>query len=159
MKHALLFGLCLFAGLAAASCSTSSTNTPAGCTAGERLACNCENGGSGIRSCDAAGAYGLCDCSATTDAGSTQPDPVRDAGSSIEPPDSGTVPQDTTPDASTPALLALYAPCQADTECASNFCYLYNDGAHLCTKTCVSSADCPAPSLGCNTRNVCKDPK
>jgi hypothetical protein len=56
------------------------------------------------------------------------------------------------------SLLPLYSPCMVDGECGSGFCFSYNDGKRLCTKTCTASAECPAPSTGCNAKGVCKNP-
>lgn len=142
----------------------SSSKKDATCSVGDRLACTCAGGGSGFRTCTTAGSYGACDCSATQpDGGQAEPaaTPPVDAESEA----ACDVEATRAPDAlvgisvdSAGSLLALYAPCTVDSDCESSFCYLYNDGRRQCTKTCTSSAECPAPSSGCNARGVCKNP-
>ena len=133
------------------------------CAAGERLACSCTAGGSGFRICDLSGAYGSCDCQATLpDAGTpdapASPDVPTDVEFQGDANSAGSPDGSAAGDGDTATLLPLYSPCLGDPECGSGFCFLYNDGKRLCTKTCASSAECPAPSTGCNAKGVCKNP-
>ncbi len=140
-----------------ASCSSSSEDAST-CATGEKLACSCAGGGSGFRVCQG-GVYGACDCQATlVDAGtgdvSIALDAIQgpvDANADQGSPDGDALLSDA------PTLLPLYSACTADGQCDSGFCFLYNNGKQACTKTCTTSADCPAPSTGCNAKGVCKD--
>lgn len=53
---------------------------------------------------------------------------------------------------------AFLAACEVNGDCASNLCYMFNQAGVglLCTMTCSSNAECPAPSSGCNNMGVCK---
>lgn len=59
----------------------------------------------------------------------------------------------------TPGQTALYETCTANSDCDSCICHSYNMGGLLCSKTCMSDMDCPAPSTGCNNMGVCKRPQ
>jgi hypothetical protein len=149
----------------------SSSDTPvSSCTAGDKLACSCATGGSGYRICEAISTWGACDCSATlpssTDAATIDgvQDTSQNAIDGVPVATSGL--DGATVDVQTVAVqldgptspVPLYSPCTTDGECDSGFCFLYNNGNRRCTKTCVTSAECPAPSSGCNAKGVCKDP-
>jgi len=149
----------------------SSSDTPvSSCSPGDKLACSCTAGGSGYRICEASSGWGQCDCSATLST-------PGDAATIDGPPDVSENAIDGAPSTAPgfdgaildvqavgfqidgPVSLApLYSPCTTDGECDSGFCFLYNNGNRRCTKTCVTSTECPAPSTGCNAKGVCKDP-
>jgi hypothetical protein len=57
------------------------------------------------------------------------------------------------------AGLPLYAACDGGAQCMTGICFYYPARAtSVCTKTCASANDCPAPSTGCNGMSVCKIP-
>jgi hypothetical protein len=176
MRQTSLFGRVIGFGrlLAVALLTTSfsgcsSSNAPtSSCSPGARLACSCAAGGSGYRLCETSSQWGQCDCSATapatSDAAAVVPDAAENAidgapaaalgfdGAFVDVETVG-IPID-----GPASLVPLYSPCATDGECDSGFCFLYNNGNRRCTKICVTSAECPAPSTGCNAKGVCKDP-
>ena len=61
------------------------------------------------------------------------------------------------PDASADASgLPFGASCLDNKQCTSGVCFLYTVRGQFCTLACMSNADCPAPSLGCNGMGVCR---
>ncbi len=71
-----------------------------------------------------------------------------DGGDAATPP-----PPDAALDASD---LAFGAPCWDNAQCQSGLCFDYAVKGQFCSLRCSTSADCPAPSLGCNGMGVCR---
>ncbi len=102
------------------------------CYEGDYKACSCADGSNGYAVCIAdQNAYSGCVCDGTTPG-------VK----------------------CTPGAGRLFDKCDhGPSDCASCNCGLFqNRGGNLCTKTCASSADCPAPSPGCNPQHQCRSP-
>ena len=108
------------------------------CYRGDFIGCNCADGAYGYSACvaDESG-YGACVCNGTT--------PGVDAG-----------PRDASVEETT--KLALFVKCTDAAECESGVCFTYGDGQSLCSKSCTSAAECPAPSSGCNGKGACRPP-
>jgi hypothetical protein len=120
-----------------AACGGSSTGGQL-CSPGDTKPCTCADGTSGLQTCNTAdgGGYGACACNA--DGG--EDGAVGDGG---------------------PA--GFVQPCQfADGgmgNCDTGLtCFNFPNRGHYCTHACSTSADCAAPSPGCNGMGVCKAP-
>jgi hypothetical protein len=80
--------------------------------------------------------------------GDNGPGDRDDGGGSAAPP-----PPDAAPDAMD---LPFGASCLDNEQCSSDLCFLYTVRGQFCTLACMSNADCPPPSLGCNGMGVCR---
>ncbi|MBX3203429.1 MAG: hypothetical protein KF764_00110 [Labilithrix sp.] len=129
----------------------------ADCYAGDFVACSCADGGAGYAACSARGDYAssacVCDGTPGVDAAArgsaVDAAPTRDAAS----------------DASACAADAeagskkLFEPCTTSDECEDCACEAFGARGQLCTRSCTSLDDCPAPSSACTNRGVCRPPQ
>ena len=105
------------------------------CKAGEYRACLCEDGEAGYQRCAASeDEYDACVCGTAA--------PGFDAGA---------------PDAA-PGAAKYLESCTTDADCQSNFCGSFPSRGDKCTLHCISDDQCPAPSPGCNPKQMCKSP-
>jgi hypothetical protein len=71
--------------------------------------------------------------------------------------DGGGAPAPPPPDASLDASdLPLGSSCWDNAQCASDICFDYAVRGTFCTQLCLTSANCPPPSNGCNGMGVCR---
>lgn len=111
------------------------------CYEGDFSACSCAGAALGYRACVAADqSYGPCICDGTT--------PGLD-GSFEASSDANSAPT---------SKLPFMSKCTTNDECESGNCHLFSQQGSFCTKSCKDTADCPAPSSGCNQRGICKAP-
>ena len=111
------------------------------CYEGDHTACTCAENRLGYQSCLAGEAkYGPCVCDGKT--------PGLD-GSFEDLPDGSSAPD---------GMLPFMSKCTANEQCESGNCHTFSQEGSFCTKSCEDTADCPAPSSGCNNRKICKAP-
>jgi hypothetical protein len=137
--------------LASASCDEEYKE----CYPGDFLGCSCANGAVGYAACSPSGSFTstACVCDGTTpgiDGGA--PD-ARSDDAEAEP-DAATCALDAGPDAG----LKKYAEsCARNEECESCRCESFA-GQNICTTTCTTVDQCPAPADACTNRGVCRPP-
>lgn len=117
------------------------------CYEGEYIGCTCEPNTSGFTVGYALcrpelGGYGTCICDGKTPGFDAGPKTIDAAADTLE----------------AAGGKALFSACAKADECASSNCFTFGDGRMLCTKSCATPNDCPAPSPGCNGQGVCRPP-
>jgi hypothetical protein len=136
MRTILFASACLFS-LLIAGCGSSGGSGGSGGSAGSG---GSSSGGSGGTSSGGAGGSGggTTGTTTTTDTGTT-----------------GTTSSTTT--TTSGGKSAFGGTCTMDTDCQDGLvCFNFSAKGMLCTKKCMSAADCPAPSSGCNGMGYCK---
>jgi hypothetical protein len=147
MRGPIVLATVLGTMLVVASCSTSYPP----CHRGEYQGCVCANGSHGYQQCNVSeDGYLACVCDGTT--------PGVDGGR-----DSGLVDAtaaDASEAAATPGGGQYMMSCGANGACAGAgaLCYEFGTKGKVCTKPCMQPSDCPAPSPGCGTNQICRAP-
>jgi hypothetical protein len=54
--------------------------------------------------------------------------------------------------------LPFAATCSSNDDCESQLCFSFPSKGMRCTKSCGSPAECPAASVGCNSKGICSVP-
>jgi hypothetical protein len=128
------------------------------CYAGDYLGCTCENGRTGYAACSAQSDYASsqCVCDGTTPGvDASRPDTGSDAALDASTGDAASC----AGDAGDAGRKKLFEPCTAADECEGCRCESFGTKGQLCTISCTSGEQCPAPSDMCTNRGVCRPPQ
>lgn len=126
------------------------------CYPGDYVACTCGDGAEGYARCSDDGeAYGACDCTSGVPSGSTTGGAGKAGGGGAG---GGDAASGASGGADGGGSLPFMSPCDANEECETGLCHVYNAKGTFCSKPCESASDCPPPSPGCNMMGVCKAP-
>jgi hypothetical protein len=133
-----------------AACSSSTDDTAGDCTTGQSETCKCADGTTSTAQC-VAGKTSTCACggadAATSDGaqdGAQSGDGSKDGGG---------------PNTSDAGFGQYLGPCMVTADCPmGDLCFQFGTKGLVCTKSCTTNADCPAPSPKCNPKMVCAPP-
>jgi len=137
--------------VAVAACSGSTdAQTGAACHSGDQQACTCSDGSHGSASC-VNGAFAACQCAGSDGGGGNDASSTTD-GATMDAHEGGA--------AKTDAGFGMYmGPCNTTSDCPmGGVCFTFPTKGSFCTHSCMTNADCQAPSPKCTPRGVCAVP-